>query len=117
MLTAVTVLFSYECMYHNPGDKVMTKLHIVNGLNRGESHDIRRDIITVGRAPDNDIQLKDNFVSRQHLKIRRKGNRYFVEDLKSSNGTFVNGRQIRPGVELEIGEGTHCHWLERYLSG
>lgn len=83
----------------------MTKLHIVNGLNRGESYDIKRDIITVGRSPDNDIPLKDNFVSRQHLKIRREGNRYFIEDLKSSNGTFVNGRQIRPGVELEIGEG------------
>jgi len=83
----------------------MTKLHVINELSQGESHDLKRDITYVGRAADNDILVKDKFVSRKHLKILRKENKYIIEDLKSTNGTFLNGKQIRPGVEYEVSEG------------
>ncbi len=83
----------------------MTKLHVINELSKGESHDLERDITYVGRSVENDISVKDKFVSRKHLKILRKENKYIIEDLKSTNGTFVNGRQIRPGVEYEVSEG------------
>jgi pSer/pThr/pTyr-binding forkhead associated (FHA) protein len=59
----------------------------------------------VGRSADNDISVKDKFVSRKHLKIQRREDKYVIEDLKSTNGTFVNGKQIRPGVEYEVSEG------------
>jgi len=49
--------------------------------------------------------MKDKFISRQHLRIRKKGDKYLVEDLRSKNGTFINGEQIRPGMEHEVGEG------------
>jgi len=83
----------------------MTKLHVFNEMSKGESHDLERDITYVGRSPDNDISVKDKFVSRKHLKILRKGNKYIIEDLKSTNGTFLNGKQIRPGAEYEVSEG------------
>ena len=83
----------------------MTKLHVINELSKGESHDLERDITYVGRSADNDISVKDKFVSRKHLKILKKENKNIIEDLKSTNGTFVNGRQIRPGVEYEVSEG------------
>jgi len=83
----------------------MTKLHVINELSKGESHELERDITYVGRSADNDILVKDKFVSRKHLKILCKENRYIIEDLKSTNGTFINGRQIRPGVEYEVSEG------------
>jgi pSer/pThr/pTyr-binding forkhead associated (FHA) protein len=83
----------------------MTKLHVINELSKGESHELERDITYVGRSADNDILVKDKFVSRRHLKILCKENRYIIEDLKSTNGTFINGRQIRPGVEYEVSEG------------
>jgi len=83
----------------------MTKLHVMNELSESQSYDLERDTIYVGRSADNDIQVNDKFVSRQHLKVVRRGNRYYIEDLKSTNGTFVNGKQIRPGVEYEITEG------------
>jgi 3',5'-cyclic-nucleotide phosphodiesterase len=63
------------------------------------------DAIFVGRAPDNDIQIKDRYVSRRHLKILRKGDKYFIQDLESKNGTFVNANQIKAGVEFELKEG------------
>ena len=83
----------------------MTTLYILIGPNRGESFELGNDTIYVGRSPDNDIQIKDASVSRKHLKIIERAEKYFVIDLKSKNGTFVEGNQVRPGIEFEVKEG------------
>jgi len=83
----------------------MVKLYIMNGPDKGQSFDLEGDIIHIGRSPDNDIQIKDKSVSRNHVKIIRRGDRYFVEDLKSKNGTFIDGNQISPGDKFEVKEG------------
>jgi len=83
----------------------MTTLYILIGPNRGESFELGNDTIYVGRSPDNNIQIADISVSRRHLKIIRKADKYFVIDLESKNGTFVDGDQIRPGIEFEVKEG------------
>lgn len=48
----------------------------------------------IGRHPDCAIQIPSNMVSRKHARVVREGDRYFVEDLGSGNGTFVNGQRI-----------------------
>lgn len=48
--------------------------------------------ITIGRNPDNDIQIDNIAVSRQHAEIYKQDYAYYVEDLKSTNGVFLNGR-------------------------
>ena len=83
----------------------MTNLYVVNGSDEGRSFDLKGDTIYIGRSPDNDIQIKDRFVSRKHLRIFRKGSKYFIKDLKSKNGTFINGKQIPSGVEFELKKG------------
>ncbi len=83
----------------------MTNLYVVNGSDEGRSFDLKGDTIYIGRSPDNDIQIKDRFVSRKHLRIFRKGSKYFIKDLESKNGTFINGKQIPSGVEFELKEG------------
>ncbi len=83
----------------------MTRLYITNGPDKGRSFDLKGDTIHIGRSPDNNIQMKDKSVSRKHLKIIRRGDKCFVEDLKSKNGTFINGNQISPGDEFEVNEG------------
>ena len=83
----------------------MTNLYIVNGSDEGRSFDLKGDTIYIGRSPDNDLQIKDRFVSRKHLRIFRKGSKYFIKDLKSKNGTFINGKQIPSGVEFELKKG------------
>jgi len=83
----------------------MTKLHIIAGSEIYQSFELKDPITYVGRSKDNDIQIKDQTVSRKHLKIARRGNRYFITDLKSRNGTFSNGNYIAPGLELEVPEG------------
>jgi pSer/pThr/pTyr-binding forkhead associated (FHA) protein len=57
----------------------MTVIHILNGPDRGESYELKKDSINVGRSPDNDIQLNDILVSRRHLRIGRKKKKYFGE--------------------------------------
>ncbi len=68
------------------------------------------DEITIGRGRDNDIQIKnDSKVSRHHCKIYRKGDNFYIQDNKSSNGSLVNGeliteRRLFGGEEIIIGE-------------
>jgi septal ring-binding cell division protein DamX len=52
------------------------------------------DILTIGRASDNDIVLDDPQASRYHAHVTRRGDEIVVEDMGSTNGTLVNGRRI-----------------------
>ena len=47
----------------------------------------------------------------------KRDDRYFIEDLKSKNGTFVHGDQVLPDVEFEIEEGSYLGWHERGMPG
>ena len=49
---------------------------------------------TIGRLPDNTIMVDSPAVSSHHACVFRDGDRLVVEDLQSTNGTFVNGRRI-----------------------
>ncbi|HET6328310.1 MAG TPA: FHA domain-containing protein, partial [Planctomycetaceae bacterium] len=52
------------------------------------------DVTVLGRAPECQIQLDSNMVSRRHAQVVREKGSFFVEDLGSGNGTFVNGKRI-----------------------
>lgn len=57
------------------------------------------DTLTIGRGRDNDIQIKnDSKVSRYHCKVFRRGDNFYIEDNKSSNGSLVNGEIGRAHV-------------------
>lgn len=83
----------------------MTILYLIDGHDKRRSLEFSGDSLLVGRSADSDLTVKDRFVSRKHLKISRKGERIFIKDLNSRNGTFVNGEPIQPGVEVELPEG------------
>jgi pSer/pThr/pTyr-binding forkhead associated (FHA) protein len=54
-----------------------------------------KESLSVGRKPDNDIVVDNPAVSGHHCRITKQGGTYFVEDLESTNGTFVNEKRIK----------------------
>lgn len=60
--------------------------------------------ISIGRGSRNDIYIKDRVVSKNHMKIFFSDGYYYVEDLGSSNGTYLNGNDIGDNV-VEIVDG------------
>ncbi len=83
----------------------MTKLYILEGPDKGQSFELEDQTTSIGRSHENHIQMKDRFVSRAHLEISRRDGKFFLKDLNSENGTFVDGEPIRPGKELEVKQG------------
>ena len=83
----------------------MTKIFVVDGSDEVSDLEFSGDVLFIGRSPENDIQITDGTVSRKHLKILRKAGKYFVKDLESKNGTFVDGKHISAGGECEVQEG------------
>jgi len=83
----------------------MYKLHVLNGPEMGQAFELKDGPNYVGRSEDNDIRIDNKTVSRRHLKIVQRENRFFVTDLKSENGTFIVGDLISPGLEVEVEEG------------
>jgi pSer/pThr/pTyr-binding forkhead associated (FHA) protein len=63
-----------------------------------------QDEITIGRNAKNDIQIYNMAVSRQHARIIKSLSRYYIEDLNSTNGTFVNKEKISSRSVTELKE-------------
>ena len=59
---------------------------------------------TVGAAKDCDIVIDDPFVSRRHCRIVFEGGKYWIEDLDSCNGTFIDGQRVVRRTELSLGD-------------
>lgn len=59
--------------------------------------------MTFGRAPDNTIVINDDFASSRHARIVAQNGAQVLEDLGSTNGTFVDGSRITSPVSLSIG--------------
>ena len=65
--------------------------------------------ITIGRNPGNDIHIDNLGVSKQHAKIFKQDGNYVIEDLNSTNGTFINNKRIAKAIlsdndEVHIGK-------------
>ncbi len=80
-------------------------LYVINGSMGGHVFNLMKEITVVGRASDSDIQIRDSSISRRHAEIIRRGDMFLVKDLKSRNGTWINGVSIAAGDEVEVAEG------------
>jgi hypothetical protein len=78
-------------------------LKFVEGPFAGDSIILRRELLTIGRALDNDIVVDSAEVSRHHARIEHRRSGFFLVDLGSTNGTSVNGSQIGEH-ELDYGD-------------
>jgi pSer/pThr/pTyr-binding forkhead associated (FHA) protein len=80
------------------------KLTMRQGPRPDQVFELFKDVHTVGREAGNDIIINDPQVSRHHARMTLQGNAYILEDLGSTNGTFVNGRRVTGPVALSAGD-------------
>jgi K+-sensing histidine kinase KdpD/pSer/pThr/pTyr-binding forkhead associated (FHA) protein len=76
---------------------------IIKGIKEGK-FPIKTDTITIGRDMSNILRLEDTKISRKHCRIDREENRFSIQDLESSNGTYVNETLIKERKELANGD-------------
>src|SRR6266568_5672160 len=79
----------------------------IEGSKADQLESFDKDQVRIGRQSDNDIKFdpqKDISVSGYHAEIYRDGETFFIKDLQSRNGTFVNSRKIEQPVPLKEGD-------------
>jgi hypothetical protein len=69
------------------------------GLEPGERFDLFGGL-TIGRSPDADVRIEDRYASSIHARLYSRGASYYVEDMNSTNGTFLNGAALDGEAEL-----------------
>jgi len=78
-------------------------LEIIRGPFTGASFQMARPVCSIGRGEQSDVRLRDESVSTSHATLLRKGQTWYVVDLRSVNGTFVDGYRIAGERELPTG--------------
>ena len=80
-----------------------THVLVVDGANKGERADLAQAPILIGRGADAAIRLDDDYVSTRHARIAASGDHWFVEDLGSTNGTYIGSARITQPTTLTLG--------------
>jgi pSer/pThr/pTyr-binding forkhead associated (FHA) protein len=86
----------------NGGDPRLTVVAAM-GHEPGTRFDLR-DGVTFGRADEADIKVNDQFASSSHARIYDQGGSMYLEDLGSTNGTYLNGRKVKSAEPLSVGD-------------
>jgi hypothetical protein len=69
--------------------------------------EMHKDSVIIGRGDECDITIHERQISRQHIRVYKQDDQYFVEDLESKNGTWLNGTQMKGVRRLYDGDEVH----------
>lgn len=84
------------------------ELILEDGETRKFSHHFDGKVVTVGRDPINDLHLEDSTISAQHARLSYHHEQWWVEDLGSTNGTYLNQVQVTEPVVVTDGDQLRC---------
>jgi transcriptional regulator with GAF, ATPase, and Fis domain len=82
---------------------------VLSGPDRGRETVIDREVFRIGKSPESDLVLDDSTVSRSHCEIVQESRGYLLRDLGSTNGTLLDGSEVRevylkPGAVITVGK-------------
>ena len=80
-----------------------THVAIIDGANAGEQISLDEAPLLIGRGSDAQIRLDDDYVSTRHARIAASGEQWFVEDLGSTNGTYIGSQRLTQPASLQLG--------------
>jgi two-component system cell cycle response regulator len=119
MVSAVDTRITKGELRLHRGEDNLVVIYTREDAELGCRYVLDRDVITIGRDPDNDIALESDAVSRFHARIDHRGDDVTLADLSSTNGTFVNNerapvttRRLCKGDHIKVGD-----TIFKYLSG
>ncbi|MEL6273174.1 MAG: FHA domain-containing protein, partial [Chloroflexota bacterium] len=84
---------------NDPGSQPVL-VHVDDDSTIKDAFLLESEEISLGRSTDNDIIIQEIDISRKHLKLTWRHNRFYAQDLNSRNGTFINGERLKHPVEL-----------------
>ena len=93
-----------------PAKVAPRQLVVTEGPLRGTTLELAASPILIGRAQEATLVLEDDYASGRHARLFPQGSRWFIEDLGSTNGTYLGGSQltralpVEPGVPVRIGK-------------
>ena len=84
---------------------VFPRLEVIAAMGHqpGEEFDLNGGV-TLGRSDSSDVTVDDPFASAAHARIFPRGDFMYIEDMGSTNGTFLNGRQLRKPEQLKVAD-------------
>ena len=82
----------------------MAEIVIQSADGTREHFALGKDITTIGRSRESDIFLPDQWLSRHHAEIHKKGEGWLIQDLASKNGTLLSGQPVKGEVKLRHGD-------------
>jgi pSer/pThr/pTyr-binding forkhead associated (FHA) protein len=80
-----------------------TKLVITEGSNAGETVPLSGETVTLGRGGDSTIRLDDDYVSTRHARFVTNGEEWFIEDMGSTNGTYIGSTRVTRATAITSG--------------
>ena len=80
-----------------------THVLVTDGANSGERAELEQAPILIGRGTDAAIRLDDDYVSTRHARVAASGDQWFVEDLGSTNGTYIGSVRITQPTTITLG--------------
>ena len=78
---------------------------ILKNLSTGDVYEVTSNPFTIGKSQTCNLVIADKVVSRHHAEVVQYGDKYFIKDLSSTNGTFINGNKLMADTDVELKDG------------
>ena len=78
---------------------------ILKNLGTGDVYEVTSNPFTIGKSQTCNLVIADKVVSRHHAEVVQYGDKYFIKDLSSTNGTFINGNKLMADTDVELKDG------------
>jgi pSer/pThr/pTyr-binding forkhead associated (FHA) protein len=88
---------------NDAGPAQFRQVIITSGPKRGTEIELTGKPLLIGRSPDADLRIQDDYTSTRHARLLRWNDAWMVQDLDSTNGTYVNDERVSQPVEIRRG--------------